>query len=522
MQFDAFRFLNGDKGTEFYKLLPTFLLQYWYLIFLYIIIVYSIIKVYHKTSYVKIAAKNSIKNYVVASFSFILCIGISIIAMRGGLQLKPLSIINATEVVEVKNTAAVLNTSFSIINTFKRKRLSTLNYVKPELLDACFNGMHNPNTNEIFNKQNVVIIIVESLSNHYLGYFNRDAKTPFLDSLFSQSLVFANGFANATESIQGIPAILTSIPSWQEEAFIYSPYATNKTSSLASLLKPEGYQSSFFHGGKNGTMGFDAFIKAAAFDNYYGKDEYNNNQDYDGNWGIWDEPFLQFTANTLAQSKQPFISAVFTLNTHHPFTIPEKYKNKFQQKGHPILSCVQYTDYSLARFFEKVKTMDWFKNTLFVLTADHASPNFYSNNIPLLELNYNIPIVFYKPDNSLKGSSSIIANQIDILPSILDLLHYPTAYFSIGNSLFNKNCTPFSINYNAGIYQYIDSLYCYQFNGKNGIGLYQWKIDSSLNKNLITSNQDSLLKNIDLNLKKKIQVFNNSMEGNSMVFPANK
>jgi phosphoglycerol transferase MdoB-like AlkP superfamily enzyme len=522
MQFDAFRFLNGDKGTEFYKLLPTLLLQYWYVIIVYVIIIYSIIIVYNKTTYVKVLSKNSFKEYAISTSFFILGIGMSVIAMRGGLQLKPLSIINATEVVEVKNTATVLNTPFSIINTFKRKRLRTLNYVKIEQLDACFNSLHTPSTNIVFNKQNVVVIIVESLSNHYLGYFNGDAKTPFLDSLFSQSLVFNNGFANATESIQGIPAILSSIPSWQDEAFIYSPYATNKVSSLASLLKTEGYQSSFFHGGKNGTMGFNAFIKAAEFDNYYGKNEYNNNKDYDGNWGIWDEPFLQFTADKLAQTKQPFISSVFTLNNHHPFNIPEKYKTTFQQNGHPILSCVQYTDMALARFFEKAKTMDWFKNTLFVITADHASPVFYASKRPALQLNYNIPIVFYKPDNSLKGTSTTIANQIDILPSVLDLLHYPNAYFSFGTNLFNKDCTHFSINYNASIYQYIDSSYCYQFNGKNGIGLYQWQTDSSLSKNLYVPQQDSLYKNADLNLKQKIQVFNNSMEDNNMNIPQKK
>ena len=153
--------------------------------------------------------------------------------------------------------------------------------------------------------------------------------TPFIDSLIQESLVFTNGFSNGRRSIEGIPAVIAGIPSLMNSPFITSAYSGDKFYSLPYLLKQEGYNTSFYHGGTNGTMGFDNFCKAAGIDAYYGRYEYNNDKDFDGNWGIFDEPFLQFMAKSLDKTPQPFMASVFTLSSHHPYTIPEKYKNKF-------------------------------------------------------------------------------------------------------------------------------------------------------------------------------------------------
>lgn len=509
MQFDAFRFLTGSKGNEFFTLLPTFLVQYWYIWLLFLAMMVLLCNAYQPLH------KLPKFNFFVWIGTFVFSVGLSVLAIRGGLQLKPLNIIHASELTSAQNIPVIINTPFSLSHTINKRHLDKLNYFSENELGECYQNFHKNAPNQPFSKKNVVIIIVESLSKKYVAYLGGEGKTPFLDSLFANSLVFSNGFANGRESIQGIPSILSSIPSWQDDPFIFSPYSGNKITSIASILKQEGYQTMFFHGGSNGTMGFNSYSKLAEFEHYYGRNEYKNEQDFDGKWGIWDEPFLQFMGKKLSETSQPFVASVFTLNTHHPFVIPQKYQQRFKQEGHPMLTCVSYADYALQQFFESIKHTDWYKNTLFVITADHAAPNFGKEKSSLTD-DYQIPIVFFSPDGSLKKMDETIANQIDILPTILEILHYPKPYFSFGKSLLNKNCEHFSINYNAGIYQYINTNYCYQFNGKNAIGLYNWKNDKYFVQNLLRKSPQQAYTSMDESLKKSIQLFNKAMIENKM------
>lgn len=517
-QADSLLFISGEKGDDFFRLLPSFLYQYWYLIIVFFAITFLLWRGYNYTLSNWSKFYSSVKEYLYSILILFSVIGLTVIAIRGGMQEKPLDIIHASEMTEVKNIPAILNTPFSIIKSLDKKSLTNKKYFTDEIILNSFNnGIHNPLLQEPFDKQNVVVIIIEGLSSKYIGYFGGKANTPFLDSIFSESLVFTNAFANAKESIQGIPAIISSIPSWQTDPFIFSPYASNKITSLPSVLKKEGYQTSFFHGGFNGTMGFDSYSKLAGFDSYFGKKEYNNNNDYDGYWGIWDEPFLQFMATKISATKQPFFSSVFTLNTHHPFKVPPQYKNIFNKHKQPLLNCFEYLDLSLSKFFETVKQTPWFNNTLFVITADHTAPNIEGEKSSTSMEDFRIPLVFYKHNSSnLKGTSNIIANQIDILPSILHLLNYPKPYFSFGESLFNNTTQKNSISYSGNIYQYISSTFCYMFNGDAPVAFYNWQTDSLLSNNLYNSKMNMDMLQCDSLLKKKIQFFNQSMINNKM------
>jgi phosphoglycerol transferase MdoB-like AlkP superfamily enzyme len=437
------------------------------------------------------------------------------LGLRGGFQGELLNISHASQMTSVENMPAIINTPFSIIKSINNTALKPVHYFPDEEIGNCFNGIHQPEKKNSMIKPNIVIIMLESLSKKYVGLFNKEMKTPFMDSIFSEGLLCTNAFANAKISIQGVPAVLSSIPSWQDDYFVLSSYGTNKISSFANLLKPKGYTTLFYHGGRNGSMALDTYSSLAGFDTYKGMNQYNNRNDYDGNWGIWDEPYLQYMAKDLSSLKQPFISAVLTVSSHPPFSIPEKYKPVFKEDHDPMVRCVQYLDHALAEFFKTAKQQPWFSNTLFVFTADHTAHNLAESTTTPLDT-YSIPIVFYKPDGSMKGIHSPIVSQADILPTVFHLINYPDPYFSIGRNIFNSGCDAYTINYKAGIYQYFDSAYCYQFNGSRAVGLYNTQSDKTLLNNVLNDTILPVVKTIDSNLKKMIQTFNNSMLQNKM------
>ena len=517
IQADTFLYLTGEKGDNIGTILFIFMKGNWPLIVLYFLMLYVLIQ-YAKHILGKATPPHQkLKDYLIATASYLLLVGLCVLGIRGGLQMKPLDIIHASEMVSAKEVPYILNTPFTIVKTMEKGSLRPVDYFPMKVYSSCELPLSIPNAKDKFEAKNVVIIIVESLSQSYMSYYKGTSETPFLDSLFRKSLVFNNAYANAKESIQGIPAVVASIPSWQDDSYIFSQYANNQVQSIASLLKPYGYHSYFFHGAGKGSMGFDAFTSSVGFDTYVGKEDYPTMDEYDGAWGIWDEPFLQYMNTLVSKEKKPFVSVLFTISSHHPYRTPAKYGNRFQLKGHPINSVVKYTDFALQQFFEKAKKEAWFTNTLFVITADHTGPNTGDNLTNKKDV--SIPIVFYQPDGALVGERDDVANQIDIMPSILDILHYNKPYYSLGKSLFKDDCNRYSINYKAGLYHCYSQEYCYQFNGESCVGFYHVSKDPLFKHNL---QKDKSYRNVLLEhqtyIKKQIQAFNQSMIRNTMTF----
>jgi phosphoglycerol transferase MdoB-like AlkP superfamily enzyme len=307
-----------------------------------------------------------------------------------------------------------------------------------------------------------------------------------LDSLSDSSLIFTNAFANGRQSIHAMSSVLAGIPSFQT-AFTSSPYAKQKIQSIVSICDSMGYQTSFFHGASNGSMGFEGFGNILGIGKYYGKTEYNNEKDFDGIWGIWDEPFFQYVGRTLGKQKQPFMSTLFTLSSHDPFRVPEKYKSRF--KGGPLEldKCVQYTDNALREFFNYAKTQPWYNNTIFVLVADHTSQTYYPEYAKPVN-RFAIPILFFSPNKAynLKGVRTDLASQMDIYPTLVDLIGYHKPFRSWGRSLISNlpDETPKVINSPGNIYQMMQGNYIYLFDGKEFTGIYGID-DKALSKNLL-------------------------------------
>lgn len=513
---DVFHLFGGKIGNDLGRLLPLFMKEYWYVIIVWILLSIGLGFLYKKTEK-QLKLKWDWKHYVTQTVLFFAAGALSVLLYRGGFQMKPISIVSAGEYVSAKYVPLVVNTPFTILKTIDLEPLQPKIYFTDESeLKKLYSPIHAGETKG-FTKLNVFLIVLESFSKEYVGALNGNkiGYTPFLDSLISESLAFTNGFSNGKKSLEGIPAIISSIPTWMNEAYITSPYGSNQINSLPNLLKKQGYYSAFFHGGTNGTMGFDAFANLAGYDNYYGRTEYNNEKDFDGHWGIWDEEFLQYSANTINTKQQPFFATVFTLTSHHPYPVPAKYKDKFKSGPMEIERSIGYTDYSLRKFFETAKKMPWFNHTLFVFCADHTGVSndpFFSSKVG----NYAVPIIYYMPNGELKRIDSTITQQIDIMPSILDYMNYPLPYFSFGTSVFDTTAEHYALTYNSDLYQLIENNYILQFDGDKANDLFNFRNDSLFQNNLIT--KDSIItRKMENKAKAIIQTYQQSLITNKMI-----
>jgi phosphoglycerol transferase MdoB-like AlkP superfamily enzyme len=519
---DVFAQFEGEQNKL--ELTFQFLLDYWYAFLVWLFLVGLMIFLY---TFIKVTGP-MIRNQYVFYAGGLVMMGLFAVlfvaGVRGGFRhsTRPITLSNAGEYVDrAEQISLVLNTPFSIIRTIGKTQLKRKNYfATEEELSAIYSPIHYPK-DSAFESKNVVVIILESFSKDFFGTFNKDKEdgtykgfTPFLDSLIQHSLTYKHSYANGLKSIDGLPAVVSSIPSIGTP-YVLTPFAGNEISSLGSLLRKKGYHTSFFHGAPNGSMGFNSFTKMAGFESYYGMSEYNNDDDFDGLWGIWDEPFLQYYATQLNSFPQPFVSAFFSVSSHHPFEIPQRYKARFAGGPQPINRCIEYTDYALKEFFASVSKTPWYQNTLFVITADHTSSNIQFGFHPTILGYYHIPVIFFSPDEKIKGIKPEIIQQIDIMPTVLGYLHFDEPYLAFGRDAWNEDCEPFAFNYRENVYQLVKGKYFLEFDGDKSLGLYDLHEDALLQRNLVAE-RPAELEHMERWMKALIQQYNNRVIENRM------
>ncbi len=459
-------------------------------------------------------------------------------SMRGGLShaVRPITISNANQYVSrSKEAAFVLNTPFSFLRTFGKKTFVTPAYFESEEeLERVFTPVHKKAASTLEGgreegRPNVVVLIVESFGREYIGALNETLEdgryqgyTPFVDELCDSSATFRWSFCNGRKSIDGMPSILSSIPMFVEPFFL-TPASMNEVGGIAASLGQKGYETAFFHGAENGSMGFQAFARKTGFQRYFGRTEYDadprfdGDKDFDGMWAIWDEPFLQFYAEKMSEMKEPFMTAVFTASSHHPFQVPEAYRDTFPEENLVIHKCIRYTDHALRRFFETARRQPWFRNTLFVLTSDHTNLSdhaFYQTDIG----SFCAPILFYDPSHRffLPGRREAIAQQIDIMPTILGMVGCDRPYVAFGCDLMQ---TPpdstWAVNYDNGIYQYARGGLLLQFDGTTHQTRAVYELtDSLLQHNLLGKRPEQ--QQMERQLKAIIQQYMSRMNGDRL------
>ena len=536
----VFAEFSNESTGEMLKIFGGQFLSHWYLVLLAAAITWAFWKLFRPVPERIQRPTGLSRYYLLRLVALLVAIPLCIAAIRGGFTkaTRPITISNANQYVNrPAETGIVLNTPFSIFRTLKKTPFVVPDYMSDEEATALYTPLHQPHDSIAFMPRNVVVLILESYSKQHIGFYNKTLRngtykgfTPFLDSLIEAgAMTFKYSYANGRKSIEGMPSVLSSLPNFVEPLFL-TPASLNSMSGLARELgEHKGYTTAFFHGAQNSSMGFHAFARATGFKQYFGRDEYNadpnfnGDDDFDGTWAIWDEEFFQFYAQQMNKMREPFMTALFSASSHDPFVIPEKYNGRFPQGERPLQECVAYTDYALKRFFETASLQPWFKNTLFVITADHVSQQidpFYCTTLG----NYCVPIILYAPgDASLRGyDEERVVEQIDIMPTVLSYLHYDQPYIAFGRDMLNGNTDEgFALHWlpESSSYEYVWGDYALQFDGKQVTSAYAYRTDSTFSNNVLSSMPPAILDRMQRQMKSVIQQYMQRMTSDQLTVP---
>lgn len=469
--------LGSIVGYEF--------IQHWYLVLLFLVLAAVLWWCYVVP---RVATVPRRRYYLSQCVSLLIAAYAVFAGIRGGLwDNRPIKISTANQFIIKPNDASlILNTPFTMIRTIGHSSYHNPAYFTSNSeLESIYSPLHTPVADSTSQKKNIVVIFLESFGREYVGSLNSEVLpgykgyTPFLDSLMQQAVSFRYTYANGRSSVDAMPSSLSGLPMFVE-SFVAASHATNHLEGVASCLSQMGYHTAFFHGAPASSLGFQGFTRATGFQQCFAQEDYEADSrtrgaaDSDNWWGIWDEPFLQYFRMKMSDMQEPFMTALFTLTSHHPFHIPEQYAKTFPEEELPIHKCIRYTDHALSRFFREAAKEPWFRNTLFIMTGDHTNMSNHAEYKSGIN-QFSTTIIVYDPSGQLKpGIREGIAQQTDIMPTILGYVGYNRPYVAFGSDLFHTPAADtWAVNYLDGVYQYCKGDYVLQFDGQQTIGVYR-------------------------------------------------
>lgn len=464
-RFTADEIFFADNANSV-QLVLKFAAENWYLVLVGIVLIAALSAGYGR----RIVPRSPLRTgWVYYSVNTVILVGamlLSVAGIRGGMtrMTRPITLSNAT-LYAASNAKAnlILSNPFCIIRTVGNSgTVKVPRYFGDEELAAHFTPDHFParDTTALLRGRNVVIFIMESMSAEHSALLKpelyagkaQQGYTPFLDSLMREGFVFTRMYANGSRSIQAMPSVLGSIPSFKTP-FVLMPQSLGESRQLPAILRGKGYATAFLCGSERGSMGFGAYARSAGVDRLLAREDYearHGKGDFDGYWGIWDEPFLQFAGEEFGILPEPFFAALFTLSAHHPFVVPEKYETTLPAGETPVQRGAAYDDLAFRHFFTRFADEEWFRRTVFVFVADHVSSERYGPESLSWPGDHHIMGFIYTPDGVLKGRYTSVAQQIDLMPTLLGLLGNEEPYFAFGRDLLREEGLPWSISYDNG------------------------------------------------------------------------
>jgi len=481
-----------------------FLTDYWYGVLFYIALI-AVLWYGYKAVKQKQFPLTATRRYVAIHFSYLAVMAVVVVFFVRGATFSrasfPITMNDAFLYTEnPTHTSVILSNPFCLLRTIgKSKKVPNLNYFDAAVAQKLAPTTHRISPGEDFDidrKTNVFLIVLESFGEAHIKSMSDQFKpgqqtnTPFLDSLVNESYVFTNAYQSGLRSIDAMPAIWASIPSFKEH-FLSLPNSVSSYHALPQCMGEMGYQTAFFHGGVRESMGFVSFGKTAGVKQFFSRQEYEaemGSDDFDGKWGIWDHKFFPYVHKKINGFNSPFFATLFTLSSHHPYSIPAEFEKQFTEGTMPIHRAIRYSDYSLKQFFESIKNEPWYANTLFIITADHGS-GADSDKYRKQPNEYAIPLLFFKPNSNFKGEDNRVIQHIDIMPTLLGMLDYDKPYFAFGKDHFNKSEAQghFAVNFSNSAFNFTTDKYYYLFNEKEVTAKFDYRKDPLGKNNLISA-----------------------------------
>jgi phosphoglycerol transferase MdoB-like AlkP superfamily enzyme len=385
----------------------------------------------------------------------ILVIIVTFTVIRGGWQLSP---INESMAYYSENpflNHSAVNTEWTLIHDLisnKYSRKNPYTYYKPEKAKKIVEELYTEHaylTPSITNnpRPNVVLIILESYTADLIESLGGEkGVAPNFEKLIKNGLLFTNVYAAGDRTDKGLIAILSAFPSQAIRSVIKLNNKHEKLPSLAQEFKKNGYRTSFYYGGESEFFNMKSYLLSHSFDHLIDKHEFKQ-KDMNSKWGAYDGVVFDKQLEDLASSPQPFFSTLLTLTNHEPFELPVESHFKGDSNSDKFRSTAYYTDSSLTCFLSKAKKQPWYKNTLFVIVADHGHPlpkATYENYNPY---RFRIPLLFYgdvlKPEyRGVKIEK--FGDQTDIASTLFNQLNMESKQFTWSKDLLNPGTKEFA------------------------------------------------------------------------------
>ena len=290
--------------------------------------------------------------------------------------------------------------------------------------------------------KNVVLITIESYSASFMNeYGGKDNITPFLDSLATQSLQFTNLYAVGNRTVRGLEAVTLCLPPMAGESVLKRKDNKSKYST-GSLFKERNYSVKFMYGGDSYFDNMGDFFSGNGYDIVDKKSFKPEEISFANIWGVCDDDMYKKAVNVMneeSKANKSFFNHIMTVSNHRPFTYPDGKidiaSDKKSRKGG-----VKYTDYALRNFFKMAEKQPWFKNTVFVILADHCASSSGKTELPVEK--YRIPAMIYSPGFITPSRNNTLMSQIDVMPTLFSLLNFKYESKFYGQNVFSKDYKP--------------------------------------------------------------------------------
>ena len=289
--------------------------------------------------------------------------------------------------------------------------------------DANLPLMHLQKADTVLEKPyNIVIFLQESLGAEYVGCLGGLPLTPELDKLSKEGLLFTNLYCTGTRSVRGIEAVVTGFLPSPSESVVKLSNSQTGFYTLAENLREKGYQTSFIYGGMANFDNMAAFFNGNGFSKIIDEKDYDKSKAaFKGTWGYSDED-LVVKANEYFKSmgNKSFFSLMFSTSNHEPFEFPDGRIQLYDKKKNTVHNAMKYADFSIGKFFELAKKEAYFKNTIFLVIADHNTRTYGKNLVPINK--FHIPALLIGPNVPKGKKYEKLCSQIDIAPTALNFI----------------------------------------------------------------------------------------------------